>query len=73
MNSLLQNILSRAGKATGQYRNCFDILKMNTGTDKWIDLENRVDEWQEVDEEKDVLETSMVNELFNAKTTEVEN
>ena len=62
-------VLSWAGKATGQYKNCFNIHRIDTGADEWIDQENHVDEWQQVDDEKDVLEASRVN----AKIAEIEN
>ena len=32
-----------------------------------------MDEWQQIDDGKDALDASRVNELYNAKTAEIEN
>ena len=42
---------SKAGKATGKYRNCLNVENKETGEIKWYDFERDISEWSPVAEE----------------------
>ena len=68
----LAKIISRAGKATGKYKNCYNIEK-DDGTVQWIDFDSLV-KWNPVSEENEVLFSAKTNQaVYNAKIAEIEN
>lgn len=66
-------VLSRAGKATGRYKNCYNIEKDSDGTIIWMDLEKDFTEWKAVDDDTEVLIMSNNDSVMVAKEVEMKN
>ena len=65
-------VVSRAGKATGQYKYCYNIEKTN-GDQEWIDLYRNVQKWRSMPNDNDVLITCNNDNVHRAKMKELVN
>ena len=72
---VMATIVSRAGKSTGGYKNCFNV-KNTAGEVQWINLDRDVESWNLVDHpENEMLLTvdERSSAVINAKKSEIEN
>ena len=66
-------VLSRAGKASGKYSNAWNVKNDNDGESACVDLDRDVNNWKEIDDSDEVLILFDSNEVFQAKSKEIEN
>ena len=66
-------ILSRAGKATGKYRTCFNIRDESNNTTGWIDVNKDIYNWRIVRDTEEVMITCSNDECMKAKRAEMKN
>ena len=52
----------RTGKATGKYKNCWEVLDKGTGNLVEFDVENDWQEWKAAERLEDIVDTSETNE-----------
>lgn len=65
-------IVSRAGKATGKYKDCYNIKYDSDGKVGWIDL-NDLSEWSDVPNDVEMVIMFNSEEVLSAKNTEMLN
>ena len=63
-------VLSRAGKSSGKYRNCFNYRNEENGDESWIDFELDVTEMREIEDEE-VMITYSDEKVMEAKRKEL--
>ena len=66
-------VLGRAGKAKGQYKDCFNIEKDTDGSLGWVDFGKDFSEWQIVADDVELLVLFNSDEVMVAKMKEIEN
>ena len=66
-------VLSRAGKATGKYKDWYNIKKDCDGSQDCLDFQNDLSEWQIVDDHTEMLVFFNSEEISSAKDRELEN
>ena len=66
-------ILSRAGKATGKYKSCFNIRNESDNTVGWLDLNRDLYNWQVVKDDEEVLVACSGEECLEEKRKEIRN
>ncbi|KAG0724834.1 Retrovirus-related Pol polyprotein from transposon RE1 [Chionoecetes opilio] len=66
-------IVSRAGKATGRYSNCYNIKSDKDGNINWMDLDRDFTSWETVDEVTEMFVLFNTDEVVCAKEKEIEN
>ena len=66
-------LISRAGKSTGKFKNCFNIQKDSDGSIDWIDLDRQFDEWNVVPDEEEMLIFFNSSEVASVKEKELKN
>ena len=65
-------LVSRAGKATGKYKNCFNLQRDSDGSVDWIDL-SKVEQLKEIPDEQEMLVLYNSSDVALAKEKEMEN
>ena len=66
-------LISRAGKATGQYKNCFNLQKDSDGDIQWIDLEKDLLEYEVISDEVEMVVLFNTDSVMEAKRSEMNN
>ena len=66
-------IIGRAGKATGQFKNCFNLKWDSDGGVNWVDLDKDFTSWKIVNNEEEMLVLFNSSEVEAAKQREVSN
>ena len=66
-------IVSRAGKATGKHKNCFNIKKDCDGSIHWLDLDKHLTECEIVPDDLEMMILFNSDEVICAKNKEIEN
>ena len=66
-------IVSRAGKATGKYNNCFNVKADSDNTISWMDFNSEFDEWRQIQDSEEVLVCSSSEEIDSATKGEINN
>ena len=66
-------ILSRAGKAIGKYKSCFNIRNESDNKERWMDLDTDLCNWRVVNDEEEVMVASCGDECLEAKRKEMAN
>ena len=66
-------IVSRAGKSTGKYKNCFNLESDSDGTTSCINLDQDLSSWKVVSDEEEMLVLFNSTEVVNAKEKEIAN
>lgn len=66
-------ILSRAGKASGKYKNCFNVQKDSDGSIDWFDFDKDFTEVIKIHDEEEVLVTTYSDTVQYAKEQEIQN
>ena len=66
-------IISRAGKSTGKYKNCFNLQKDSDGSVDWVDMDNYFYEWKVVSDNEEMVVFFNSNEVMAAKDKEINN
>ena len=66
-------ILSRAGKATGRYKDCFNYKDEENGEESWMDFGIDVSEMRELLEDEEIMITVSDEKTMDAKRKEIEN
>ena len=66
-------IVSRAGKATGKYNNCFNVKADSDNTISLMDFNSEFDEWRQIQDSEEVLVCSSSEEIDSAKKGEINN
>ena len=65
-------VISRAGKATGKYSNCYNICKDSDGEVEWIDLSRDVSDWYVIEDDKEIFILKKCDLVQEAKQLEVD-
>ena len=65
-------ILSRAGKATGKYKDCYNYHNEGNGQESWIDFSKDVSKIREMQENEEVMITISDEKTMEAKQKEIE-
>ena len=65
-------IISRAGKSTGKYKNCFNVKQDNDGTIEWINIDD-LNEVRFVPENEETVVMFNSNDISEAKENEIRN
>lgn len=66
-------ILSRAGKATGKYKACYNYRNEHNGQESWMDFEKDVIDIREMLEDEEIMITVSDEKTMEAKRKEIEN
>ena len=66
-------IVSRAGKATGKYRHCYNLKKDSDGDIGWVDLQNDFSSWEVIDDDMEMLILFNSEDVLCAKDNEITN
>ena len=66
-------VVSRAGKATGKWKNCYNIQRDADGSVGWMDLDKDFTDWEIVDDNVEMLVFFNTDEVMIAKRKEMEN
>lgn len=66
-------IVSRAGKATGKFKNRYNIKKDSDGNVGWVDLDRDFSSWETVDDDIEMLVFFNTDEVMQAKKKEIDN
>ena len=66
-------ILSRAGKATGKYKECYNFRDESNGQESWMDFKEDVSEIREMEDDEEVMITIWGERTMEAKRKEMEN
>ena len=66
-------IVSRAGKATGKWSNCYNVQNASDGNIGWVNLDKDVTSWEILDDSTELLVLFNTNEVMAAKEKEIEN
>ena len=66
-------IVSRAGKSTGKYKNCFNIRKDSDNTECWFDLHKDFIDLQEVPDNVELMVLFNSDNVRSAKQDEIKN
>ena len=66
-------IVSRAGKATGKYPNCYNMKHDSDGNISWVNLDCDFLSWETVDDNTEMLVLFNTDEVMSAKENEIEN
>lgn len=66
-------IVSRAGKATGKYKHCYNMKKDCDGSIGWVDLQNDFDSWEVIDDDVEMLILFNSEDVISAKDSEIMN
>ena len=66
-------VVSRAGKATGKYRDCYNFRWDSDGSTSWADLNRDFNSWKIVNEDTEVLILFNSGEVMCAKELELQN
>ena len=48
-------VINRAGKATGKWSGCYNIMKDRDGEIQWVDLDREVLEWKVIEDDQEVF------------------
>ena len=64
-------IISRAGKATGRYKHCYNVKQDSDGSVQWVDL-SRVNDLKLIDEHEESEVLFNNDEIMEAKYNEIE-
>ena len=65
-------ILSRAGKATGKYKDCYNYHNESNGEESWIDFGKDVSKIREMQEDEEVMITISDEKTMEAKRKEID-
>ena len=65
-------VLSRAGKASGKYKNCYNIRYDSDGNIGWIDLKD-INSLSTITDSKEMLMMFNTDEVLKAKNAEIAN
>jgi hypothetical protein len=71
-NRNIAKVISRAGKATGQYNFCYNIRKTD-GNVEWIDLYRNIQKWRPINDDCEVLFSSVDDRAYQSKLEELAN
>ncbi|KAK3894785.1 hypothetical protein Pcinc_001507 [Petrolisthes cinctipes] len=66
-------ILSRAGKATGKYKNCYNFRREQDGQESWMDFGKDVNNIREVRDDEEIMITITDEKTMEAKRKEIDN
>jgi hypothetical protein len=66
-------IVSRAGKSTGKFKNCFNVQKDNDNSVDWYNFDKDFNEWNIVPDDVEMLVLFNSDEVWSAKIKEIEN
>ena len=66
-------IVSRAGKATGKYRNCFNVQKDSDKSVIWVDFDSDISNVKQIPDAEEVLISYNSDAVMDAKRREIEN
>lgn len=66
-------ILSRAGKATGKYKECYNFHNEGNGQESWMDFGKDVSEIREMQQDEEIMITISDEKTMEAKRIEIEN
>lgn len=66
-------ILSRAGKATGKYKNCYNIKWDSDGSEGWVDVGEDFSDLEVLDIDAEMMVLFNSDEVLTAKKKELEN
>lgn len=66
-------ILSRAGKATGRFKHCYNLQRDSDGGVGWVDLQKDFSTWEVVDDDTELLVLFSSDDVSNAKESEITN
>ena len=66
-------IISRAGKSTGKYKNCFNVKSDVDGELKWVNFDNDFSTWKVTEEDENMLILFSSDVITEAKEKEVAN
>lgn len=66
-------IISRAGKASGKYKNCFNIRKDQDNSVDWYNFDEDFDDWSVVADEVEMLVLFNSDDVWSAKQSEIQN
>ena len=58
-------IVSRAGKATGKYNNCFNVKADSDNTISWMDFNSEFDEWRQIQDSSEEIDSTKKGEINN--------
>ena len=64
-------ILSRAGKSTGKYKNCYNFRNEGNGQESWLDFGKDVTETREMQEDEEIMITISDERTMEAKKKEM--
>ena len=65
-------LVSRAGKATGKFKNCFNMQKDSDGTVEWFDLKKDFLEFEIIDDDVELVVFFNSEEVICAKEKEID-
>ena len=66
-------LISRAGKSTGKYGQCFNLQKDSDGSIDWVDMDKDFTEWKMIPNEEEVLVLFNSDKVKAAKDSEMQN
>ena len=66
-------IVSRAGKSTGRYKNCFNVERDTDGSIGYLDFGKELTDWEIVPDEEELLVLFNSEDVMVAKQKEIEN
>ena len=66
-------ILSRAGKASGKYKDCYNYQNEQNGEKSWLDFGKDVSDIREVQDDEEVMITMCNEKTMEAKRKEIDN
>ena len=66
-------ILSRAGKVTGRYRDCYNYCNEHNGQEDWMDFGKDVSDMREIREDEEIMITITDDKTMEAKRKEITN
>ena len=64
-------ILSRAGKATGKFKNCYNYRNEENGEETWMDFVNDINEIREISDEEEIMITCTKEKTMEVKSREI--
>ena len=65
-------ILSRAGKATGKYKLCYNVQNKSGALDN-VDLARDVNNWKKLDSDEEAFSVEVPDAIYQAKIEELKN
>ena len=66
-------IISKAGKATGKFSNCFNLCNEEDNNVCWLDFEKDFTEWSQVPDEAEMFLLYSSDDVSAAKEREIRN